>query len=129
MVEVLIVDDRVSVRKTIKNMLIGFNCKFSEASNGEVALTLIKDNLYDVIFLDIKLPDISGITTLDKARQIQPNLGSVIILTGYPQEKTRIEAERLGAFAYLNKAPVKRDEIREIFAKASQTALTGVVPE
>lgn len=120
-IRVLIVDDRVSVRRTIKNVLRGFKCTFSEAVKGEDALALIEQNLYDVIFMDIKLPGISGIETLQEAKHIQPNLGKVIMLTGYPEEVTKIEAEKLGAFAYLSKAPVKRDEIRKLFTEASES--------
>ena len=117
-IEVLIVDDRVNVRRTIKNMLLDFNCNFTEATKGEDALSLIGKDLYDVIFLDVRLPDISGIETLRRAKQAQPNLGKVIMLTGDSEEETRIEAEKLGAFAYLDKAPVKREEVRKKFVEA-----------
>ena len=116
---VLIVDDKINVRTTIKNSLLGFVCNFFEAGCEETALDLIENNIFDVIFLDLKIPGSSGLEIYKKAKQIQPNLGKVIVLTGYPEPETAAEAEELGVFAYLSKASIDRDIIRKTFTKAT----------
>jgi DNA-binding NtrC family response regulator len=117
-VEVLLVDDMLNVRKTVRHILSGFDCNFSEADSGEEALGLIEHTDFDVIFIDLKLPGISGIETYQKAKQIRPRLGKVIILTGYPGVETAIEAHRIGAFDYITKAPIDINQIRDTFIKA-----------
>jgi CheY-like chemotaxis protein len=117
-IQVLIVDDRINVRQTVRNSLYGLNCRFSEAECGEDALALIRDNNFDVIFLDLRLPDINGIETYRKAKQIKSEFGKVIILTGYPEIGTVHDAGRLGAFQYLIKAEMNLDTIRGTFKAA-----------
>lgn len=117
-IQVLIVDDRVNARRSIKSALLGFNCIFSEAESGEKALSLIAKNDFDVIFLDLRLPDITGLKTLRRAKEIRRDLGKVLILTGYPEEETQREADSLGVFAYLTKNPMERDKVIEAFRKA-----------
>ncbi|HVT19224.1 MAG TPA: response regulator [Thermoanaerobaculia bacterium] len=127
---VLIVDDKVLVRQTLRDALQGFDCLFKEAANGVAALRLLETTDFDVIFLDLKLPDLSGIEVLSKARKLRKLLGKVIILTGLPEPKTREEANRLGAFRYLTKNPLNWKEIRSVFAEAiSDTTQPSRPPE
>jgi len=122
---VLIVDDNESLRGTVQDTLVDFDCMFSEAENGEDAINLLRSLSYDVIFLDLKLPDISGIEVLKQARGLHGNLGKVIILTGAPGETSRQEAKELDAFRYLCKTPVDPVEIIQAFSDA----IGGVVQE
>jgi DNA-binding NtrC family response regulator len=115
---VLLVDDREMVRVTLRNILLGFECVFTEAENGARALELIPSNAFDVIVLDIKLPDLSGIEILREARKLDLALGKVIILTGFPDPETLAEAMELGVFRFLTKTPMNRIEIRQAFADA-----------
>jgi ActR/RegA family two-component response regulator len=115
---VLIVDDRELVRKTLPNILIGYDCDFSEAEGGVKALELMGAGQFDVIFLDLRLPDLSGIEILRRARELEMVLGRVIILTGFPQPETEAAATTLGAFRYLTKTPIDWTEIRRAFAAA-----------
>jgi DNA-binding NtrC family response regulator len=118
-IKILIVDDNEHVRRKIKRILSASNRAFFEAANEEDALTLIKENHFDIIFLDIRLPfGSTGIDVYKKAKEVQPNLGKVIILTGWLEDSTRNEANELGAFAYLDKAPLDRNKIIEAFNKA-----------
>ncbi len=117
--KVLIVDDNEHARRRLKSILAEFNCIFSEAEDEESALTLIKENIFDVILLDIKLPyGVTGIDVYRNAKKIRPNVGRVIILTGWLEDSIRNEANELGAFAYLDKAPLDRNKIIEVFKKA-----------
>ena len=119
-IHILIVDDNEFVRKKIKRILSNPNRTIFEAENGQEALNLIKTTLFDIIFLDIRLP--FGVTGLDVFREAQKlrqeKLGKVIILTGSLEDDTRATAEELGVFAFLDKAPFDGDIIIETFNKA-----------
>lgn len=115
---VLIVDDRAAVRQTLRNILLGFNCIFSEAASGMTALELMRANDFDVVFLDLKLPDLSGIEIMRKAHDLGNVLGKVIILTGLPESSTKADAETLGVFRYLTKDPIDWAQVRSAFVEA-----------
>lgn len=115
---VLLIDDRIDVQLTLKLILRGFACEIEAAVNGKRALELIAARPFDVIFLDLKLPDLTGIEILQQARSLCSSLGKVIILTGQPEPGTQEQARELGAFRYLTKAPIDRAEIKAAFADA-----------
>src|SRR5437773_1434969 len=102
-IRVLIVDDKEWSRDTLKDTIFDFDCRFSEAEDGKSALELLELASFDVVFLDLKLPDISGLEVLRRARKLATDIGNVIILTGFPEDDTRKEAEQLGAFRYITK--------------------------
>jgi CheY-like chemotaxis protein len=113
-VNVLVVEDRAVIRKTIMNSLSGLGCFFSEAESGEQALTLIEHTKFDVIFLDLKLSGISGIETFKRAKIIRSDLPPVIILTGSMEPNFQEEAKQLGIFKYLIKNPLDQDVLRQV---------------
>ena len=116
---VLVVDDKEAARESLQLLLFGFDCVFSEAENGAKALELIRTNEFDVIFLDLKLPDLPGIEVLRLARKMaSSDLGKVIIVTALPDSQTQEEAIELGVFRYLTK-PLDYEEIRRVFAEAT----------
>jgi CheY-like chemotaxis protein len=115
---VLLVDDRAAVRLTVQSVLDGFACEFAEAAGGEEALALMQTIPFDVIFLDLKLPDISGIEVLRRARERCQPLGRVIILTGFLDPAAQEESRRLGAFIHLTKDPLSHDEVSAAFISA-----------
>jgi ActR/RegA family two-component response regulator len=116
--KVLLVDDRVLVRQTVRNALRGFDCTFVEAEDGESALALLDSEQFDVIFLDLRLVDLPGLEVLRRARQAGVVMDKVIVLTGLPEAATRVEAEQLGVFRYLEKTPINFTEIRSVFIAA-----------
>jgi CheY-like chemotaxis protein len=122
-ISVLIVDDRDVVRLSLKDILLGFDCAFTEAGDGATALELLSENRFDVIFLDLRLPDLSGIEILREARRLGVMSGEVIVLTGQPEPATEQEARELGAISYLKKSPIDREEILAAFTKALPESL------
>ena len=116
--KILFVDDSADVRRKLSRLLNAEGRLLFEADTEEAALQLIGKHQFDVIFLDIMLPfGVSGIDVLRKAKEIKPDLGRVIVLTGWQDPNVRLEAERLGA-TYLVKAPFDRKLILEEFNKA-----------
>src|SRR5690242_9540450 len=97
---VLIVDDNIEARDTIKGILSDFECDFTEAENVSEALSAINEQAYEVVFLDLKLPDGDGLDFLEQARALREGFGKVIVLTGQPREESRRRSAELGAIDY-----------------------------
>lgn len=116
--KVLIVEDSRDMRDTIKMVLSDLNCKFYEAETGDVGFRLLKRTRFDVVLLDIRLRGMDGIETLRMAKEAEPNLPPVIIVTGHPEIATAVAAGRLNIFAYLEKQPFDGDKLRDVFMKA-----------
>ncbi len=114
---VLLVDDKEVVRETLRNVLIGFDCVFSDAADGTTAIECLRTSEFDVVFLDVRLPDVSGIDVLRQARKESLVTGKVVVMTALPDANTKAEAAELGAFIYLNK--LNWDELRAVFAEAT----------
>ena len=124
-INVLLVDDKPTVRNTIKNVLKiaspTYTCKFEEAMSGEDALEAVRQKDFDIVILDMKLPGINGIETLKEMRKLtEHKLGRVIVLTGSIELENESEAIRLGAFQYLTKDPIDFDKLKGAFEAALQ---------
>lgn len=104
MTKVLIVDDEASIRKTLSEILGFQNYNVDEASDGIEALAKIKKNVYDIVILDIKMPKMDGIETLERIQDICPDL-PVIMISGHGNIDTAVEAVKKGAFDYISKPP------------------------
>ena len=117
MFRILVVDDEVDFLETIVNRLKKRKLFTTGVTSGEQALALIKEQLFDVIILDIKMPGgMDGIETLREIKRIQP-LVEVILLTGHASLETSIEGMKLGAFDYCLK-PIKLEDLLQKMAAA-----------
>lgn len=101
-VKVLVVDNDRDMCKVIADVLKEEGVSVSIAPNGEAALKKIERQSYDAMILDYKLSGISGLTVLEKARQIRPSI-TTIMISGYGNKVVRKRAEELGAYAFLDK--------------------------
>jgi len=117
-VKVLIVDDNVNVRITLGNVLSDFDCVVTEVENGEDAFEKICEEYFHVVFFDNKLPQADGIEIIRQVRELDKAVGKLFLLTGYPEEDTKVEAEKLDVFHFLNKKDMKLIEIRTKFKEA-----------
>ena len=114
---VLVVDDETDFLETIVNRLQKRKVEATGVLSGEAALELMKEKLFDVVLLDVKMPGgMDGIEVLREIKKMRP-LTEVILLTGHASVETSIEGLKLGAFDYLIK-PVKFDELLEKLAAA-----------
>lgn len=104
MLTVLIVDDhaifRNGVARCLEETRPQVHC--DEAGSGEEALRMAASGSYDLVFLDISLPGVSGLTVLKQLNREQPAL-PVLMLSVYPEEEYAIRALMLGACGYLTK--------------------------
>jgi nitrogen regulation protein NR(I) len=99
---ILIIDDDDQLRKSFHKLLTEEGYSVKSAASGESALVLLKEELPDLVVLDLRLPGINGIETFSAIHQIEPKL-PVIIMTAFGTTETAIEATKLGAFDYILK--------------------------
>lgn len=107
--KVLIVDDEEDFLDMLSARLRGRNLDVRTATTGEEALDALNKREADVVILDVRLPGMNGVQTLEKIKERFP-LIEVMILTGYADTETAIRVMELGAFDYLIK-PVGIDEL------------------
>ena len=114
---VLIVDDEEDFLDTLMNRLKKRGVDAAGCSSGEQALELLKEKIFDVVILDIKMPGgMDGIETLREIKKIRPD-AEVLLLTGHGSVETSVEGMKEGAFDYLLK-PAKLEALLEKVAKA-----------
>jgi DNA-binding NtrC family response regulator len=108
---ILIVDDEEVVRLSYMRVLAGTNCRIKTAWTwGQVAQAM-QDEEFDVVLLDLRMPDMDGMSVLKALKQRWP-ASEVIIITGYPTLESAKQAVTLGAYDYLMK-PIGPDQVIE----------------
>jgi len=112
---VLIVDDAIGVRESLK-MILKNDYEVFLANNGEEAFSQIKEHSPDVILLDIIMPDLDGLKVLEGIKQNDPDM-VVIMITATKTVETAVEAMKLGAYDYVTK-PFDIDELRLIITRS-----------
>jgi two-component system invasion response regulator UvrY len=103
-IRVLIADDHAIIRQGLKQILSETDDMevTGEADGGIPAVQLIRDQSYDVVLLDVSMPDRNGIDTLKLIKKEAPKL-PVLMLSMHPEEQYAIRALRAGAAGYLSK--------------------------
>ncbi len=109
MTKVLIVDDEEVVRLSHLRSLQSANCNAKVAEDGLKAIQVMEEQAFDVILLDIRMPNLDGMEVLKTIKQRWPE-SEVVVITGYPTIESAKEAVRLGAHNYIAK-PVGPDEV------------------
>ena len=107
--KILVIDDDTSFCIMLKTFLQKKGYDVTNAFNASEATELIKNNTYDVVLTDIRLPDSDGIEILKCIKQTS-FATHVILMTGYTDIKTAVNAMKIGAFDYVGK-PINPDEI------------------
>ncbi len=107
--KVLIVDDEERFRTTLRKLLTVKNIEASDVGSAREAFSEIGKGNYDVILLDVKMPEINGIEALGTIKKENPGL-EVIILTGHASVDAAVEIMKLGGYEYLLK-PCPIDEL------------------
>lgn len=115
-IRVLIVDDEEDFRETIIKRLKVRKLEACGAGTGTAALDLLREKEFDVMVLDVKMPDMNGVDTLKAAKQIAPNV-EVIMLTGHASMEFGMKGMQLGAFDYIMK-PVPINELLDTITQA-----------
>jgi len=106
---ILIVDDQRNMRTTTALVLRQQGYQVSEAESGEVALSRLLAEPFDVVLTDLKMAPLDGLAVLRGALEVSPST-QVIVMTGYSTVESAVEAMQLGAYDYLSK-PFKESEL------------------
>jgi len=99
---ILIVDDEPGIRESLKGVLEDEGFKTAEAGGGEACLDLLRRKAFDVVLLDVWLPGMDGLDTLEKIRELE-NPPEVIMISGHGRIETAVRATKLGAYDFLEK--------------------------
>jgi DNA-binding NtrC family response regulator len=117
---ILVVDDEKEVLEEVRFFLKRvIECDVDIAKSGEDAFGLIKKNNYDLIFLDIKMPGMSGLDLIKRVKPVKP-LPDIVIITGYADGDIATRCQEAGAIGYIPK-PIYLDNfkktVKEILTK------------
>jgi two-component system response regulator AtoC len=117
-IRLLVVDDDPLLRKLVTEQLTRSDFEASSAGSGRECLDTLRDADYDVVLLDIMMPDMSGLDALREIRKLD-DPPEVVMLTADTSLSTGIEAMRHGAYDYLTK-PATLDEMEAVLHKADE---------
>jgi two-component system, NtrC family, nitrogen regulation response regulator NtrX len=104
MAKILIVDDEKSIRNTLRDILEFEKYEVDEASDGMECLVKLKQNKYDVLVMDIKMPKMDGMEALERIQLLSPDT-PVVMISGHANIDTAVEAVKKGAFDFISKPP------------------------
>ncbi len=116
MARILIVDDEVAIRKALERFLRDLQYDVFTASNGEEAMKLIDEEVFDLALVDLVMPKVDGIELIRCMKRAQPEIVP-IVLTGFGTITSAVEAMKAGAYHYLTK-PFELDDIASLLATA-----------
>lgn len=106
MSKILIIEDEAAIRRVLTKILSEENdsYKVEEAEDGLQGIEKVKNEDYDLILCDIKMPKMDGVEVLEAVKKIKPEIPMVMI-SGHGDLETAINTMRLGAFDYISKPP------------------------
>ncbi len=121
--KVLIVDDEAELRKSVSSILTQqlTDCEFEmvEAGNGREALDAVQKTPFDLVVMDVRMPEMTGIEALEKIKEHDPRT-FVVIMTAHANLEDAVQAIKFGAYDYIEK-PVQPEKLLEIVRKAVET--------
>lgn len=122
-VNVLIVDDENELRKSVASVLTSampeVHFRIREASNGKEALSLCESGSFELVLMDVRMPEMSGLEALAKIKARDPRV-FVVIMTAHSNLQDAVAAIREGAYDYIEK-PVQPEKLTQIVKKALET--------
>lgn len=106
MPKILIIEDEAAIRRVLKKIISEENETYivEEAEDGLEGLEMLKNNDFDLILCDIKMPKMDGVEVLGKAKMLKPEV-PIVMISGHGDLDTAVNTMRLGAFDYISKPP------------------------
>jgi two-component system nitrogen regulation response regulator NtrX len=106
MSRILIIEDEASIRRVLSKILSEENDTYQveDAEDGLIGFEKIKNNEYDLVLCDIKMPKMDGVEVLQAVKKIKPEI-PIVMISGHGDMETAIQTMRLGAFDYISKPP------------------------
>jgi two-component system nitrogen regulation response regulator NtrX len=106
MPKILIIEDEAAIRRVLSKILSEENDSYQveDAEDGVVGYEKIKNNDYDLVLCDIKMPKMDGVEFLEAVKKIKPEI-PIVMISGHGDMETAINTMRMGAFDYISKPP------------------------
>jgi len=108
--KILVVDDDNAHRSMLRTLVGGWGYEIDDADDGAVAIEKIKKRSYDLVLMDVRMVNVSGLEALEKIKSYNPAI-PIIIMTAYSSVETAVAALKKGAHDYLTK-PLDFDKLR-----------------
>lgn len=122
-IRILLVDDENDFRETVAKRLLKRGMDTKQAASGEECLEILKNDPVDVVVLDVKMPGMNGIETLDHIKKRHPDI-EVIMLTGHATTQDGVDGIKTGAFDYLSK-PIELEHLLGKIGQAYEKRVRG----
>ncbi|HKY63272.1 MAG TPA: sigma-54 dependent transcriptional regulator [bacterium] len=113
---ILIAEDEINLRTILKKLFLKKGFEVETSGDGQLALTKLQSEPFDLAIVDIKMPSLSGLEVLDQLKRDKVKT-SVIIMTAQDTMRNAVDAMKKGAYDYITK-PFELDELEMIVAKA-----------
>src|SRR5256885_4277995 len=115
---ILVVDDEAAILRLLKEALTQWGYQVTGATSAAEALQALRDDMFDAVITDIRMPDMNGLELLKEIKRHDESV-EVVVMTGYPTIASAVEALKVGAFDYLSK-PLLLDELRHLMARMTE---------
>ena len=120
--KILVIDDEAIVRTSCERTLVPEGYDVSLVTSGQDGIALMEKENFNLVLLDLKMPDMDGIEVLNKIKLNWPET-KVVMVTGYSTVDTAVQALRLGAYNFIEK-PFTPDTlltaVKEVFEKSDE---------
>jgi len=119
MAKILIVDDEQGMRELLEIMLVREGYSVVAAADATIALQFCRDEIFDLIITDLKMPNIDGLSFIREAKKISPG-AMIILITAYASAETALAAMQEGVYDYIEK-DLAIDDLKRIISNALNT--------
>lgn len=109
--KILAVDDESVILDSFRKILVLAGYSIDTVEQGSEALTLVKNNDYDFVFTDLKMPEMDGVEVTKGVHHLKPDI-DIIVITGHATVETAVDTMKYGAIDYVQK-PFSEDELVE----------------
>ena len=116
---ILVVDDRVEDRETLRDILTDRNYRAFVAKDGYEAIDIVRRSDFDVILLDIRMPGMDGMEVLEVVKEIKPDIG-VVMMTGYSSEGLAGKSLKKGAYTCLYKPFLDMEKLLRVIEEVQE---------
>jgi len=116
---ILVVDDRIEDRETLRDILVDRKYRAFVAKDGYEAIDIVQRSDFDVILLDIRMPGIDGMEVLEVVKEIKPDIG-VVMMTGYSSEGLAGESLQRGAYTCLYKPFLDMEKLLRVIEEVQE---------
>src|SRR5688572_9027625 len=110
MARIMVVDDEEAIRSGLAEILVEEGYVVEQAGTGEAALARLREELFDLVCTDVRMPGMDGLELTERVKQESPET-EVIVITGFASLQSAVDAVKRGAEDYLSK-PFDLDEVR-----------------